>query len=111
MSTEWKKKSIRRYNVIINLKDKEEEDKGGCAKLALIQALKCLIQENKKKKKKLPLSLLGQLFGNVTTYKHCFQIHPQILYKKPTLQNLISISQICYPLLYLLAERGIVPDA
>ena len=59
----------------------------------------------------LPLSLLGQLFGNVTTHKYCFQIHPQILYKKPALQYLISISQVCYPLLYLFAERWVVPEA
>jgi hypothetical protein len=68
-------------------------------------------EEKKEKYEEVPLSLLGQLFGNVTTHKYRFQIYPQILYKKPALQYFVGISQVCYPLLYLFAERWVVPDA
>ena len=52
--------------------------------------------------------LLGQLFGNIPTHKHCLQVDPEVLDQQPLLQHLVGVGEVLDPLLDLLLEGCIV---
>ena len=52
---------------------------------------------------------LRQLFCNVTTHKYSLQVHPEVLYCHPVLNDLRGVGQVLYPGLDLLLEWTIKP--
>lgn len=53
---------------------------------------------------------LWQLFSDITTHKHSFQIDPQILYNQPIFNDFCGTSQLLYPFLDLWLEWSIVSE-
>ena len=53
---------------------------------------------------------LGQLLGDIPTYKNGFQVDPEILHNQPVLKNLCCIGEVFHPLLDGFLEGGIIPE-
>ena len=53
---------------------------------------------------------LWQLLGDVTSYEHCFKVHPQVLNYHPSLKDLCGVGQLVDPRLNVFFERSIIPE-
>ena len=53
---------------------------------------------------------LWQLLCDVSSHKHCFQIHPQVLHRHPVVNNVRGVGQLLDPRRYVLLEGSIVPE-